>query len=109
MFSTYTENINDRRLEFIFSTNYDEMLIDIDVLKIESVLNNLLSNACKYTDPGGSIILSLVYNTKEDTLEIKVSDTGIGIPENDLPYFFSDSFSRHQIRERRHRYRAVPR
>jgi len=92
VFSIYSENINDRQLEFIFSTNCDEMFIDIDVLKIESVLNNLLSNACKYTNTGGSIILSLEYNAKDDNLKIKVSDTGVGIPEKDLPYVFQRFF-----------------
>lgn len=92
VFSTYAENINDRELEFIFNTNCDEIFIDIDVLKIESVLNNLLSNACKYTNPGGSIILSLEYSAKDDQLEIKVSDTGVGIPERDLPYVFQRFF-----------------
>ena len=88
VFSTYAENMNHRGLDFIFSTNHDEIFIDIDVLKIESVLNNLLSNACKYTNPGGSIIFSLECSMQNDSLEIKVSDTGIGIPEQDLPYVF---------------------
>lgn len=92
VFSTYVENANERGLEFIFNTNCEEIFIDIDVLKIESVLNNLLSNASKYTDSGGSIILTLEYRAKDDQLEIKVSDTGIGIPERDLPYVFQRFF-----------------
>ncbi len=90
--SNYAENKNDSEIEFVFNTNCDEIFIDIDVLKIESVLNNLLTNACKYTHPPGSIILSLDYRLKENHLEIKVSDTGIGIPEKDLPYVFQRFF-----------------
>jgi signal transduction histidine kinase/ligand-binding sensor domain-containing protein/CheY-like chemotaxis protein/AraC-like DNA-binding protein len=92
VFSNYAENKNATGLEFIFNTNCDEIFVDIDVLKIESVLNNLLSNACKYTNPPGSIILSLDYSAKESNLVIKVSDTGVGIPEKDLPYIFQRFF-----------------
>lgn len=92
VFSNYEENIDDRELDFVFNTNYDEIFVDIDVLKIESVLNNLISNACKYTNSGGSILLSLEYSSKDSQLEIKVSDTGVGIPEKDMPYVFQRFF-----------------
>ncbi|MDP3445764.1 MAG: ATP-binding protein [Ignavibacteria bacterium] len=90
--STYRDNMKDRQLEFIFNSNSDKIYVDIDVLKIESVLNNLLSNACKYTNEGDTIILSLEYSSENSKLEIRVSDTGIGIPEKDLPYIFQRFF-----------------
>ena len=51
----------------------------IDADKMEKVLYNLLSNAMKFTPPGGQIQISLTEADGE--VEIAVSDTGIGIPE----------------------------
>lgn len=88
--STHEENmrVKGAKRDFFFNSNTDKLYVNVDVLKIESILNNLLSNACKYTNEGDSIIMSLEINEKEDNLIIKVSDTGIGIPPQDLPYIF---------------------
>jgi len=92
IFTTYNENMKGKQVEFIFDSNVDEIFVDIDILKMESIINNLLSNACKYTNEGDSIILSLEFNAIHSSIEIKVSDTGIGIPEKDLPFIFQRFF-----------------
>lgn len=48
-----------------------------DPVRLEQVLVNLLTNAAKYTDPGGEVTLSLVANA--EWAEVRVQDTGIGI------------------------------
>lgn len=53
---------------------------------VSSILNNLVSNALKYTKAGGVTVG--VRKSGEDDLEIFVSDTGIGISEKDLPHLF---------------------
>lgn len=73
-----------------YQLNYEvnkQLVIPLDTKKIEKIINNLLSNAFKYTKDGGKIILSvLVVN---QSIEIKVEDTGIGIPSEHLPYIFN--------------------
>jgi two-component system, OmpR family, sensor histidine kinase NblS len=60
---------------------------------IERVLRNLLSNAIKYTQEGGRIKVRAELSGAGDALEISVQDTGIGIPEEHLPFIF-DRFYR---------------
>lgn len=60
--------------------------ITADKERIEQVVINIISNAVKYTPDGGSITLSA--KTAGEGVEISVADTGIGIPEKDLPHIF---------------------
>ena len=82
-----------RQQHTTFISNCDTLYVNVDVLKIESIISNLLSNASKYTPDNGHIDLSVIRNN--DTFEIKVSDSGIGIPKKDLLYvsqrFFQSS------------------
>ena len=65
----------------------DVGLINSDLDRLRQVLMNLLGNATKFTD-AGSITPSLHRNGAG--LEIKVADTGIGIPADDLPHIFDE-------------------
>jgi len=62
-----------------------------DAQKIYQVLLNLLDNAIKYSDPGARVDISVLEDA--DYVCVRVSDTGFGIPEEDLPYLF-DRFHR---------------
>jgi two-component system sensor histidine kinase MtrB len=57
-----------------------------DPLRIEQVLNNLISNAVKYSPPGSTVELSVQQIDGEVQFEVK--DEGMGIPSADLPYVF---------------------
>jgi signal transduction histidine kinase/ligand-binding sensor domain-containing protein/DNA-binding response OmpR family regulator len=92
LFSTYMERMKDKHVDFIFSTTLNSIYLNVDVVKIESVLSNLLSNACKFTRENDNIMLSIEYTHSDESLEIRVSDTGIGIPAQDLPYVFQRFF-----------------
>ncbi len=65
--------------------------------KLEKVFFNLLSNAAKFTPDGGAITVTVAAlppmpSFAEGAVEVRVRDTGIGIPEQDLPHIF-DRFS----------------
>jgi NtrC-family two-component system sensor histidine kinase KinB len=61
-----------------------------DMTRIHYVFDNLLSNALKYTPPGGKITLSA--KADEERVQFSVSDTGRGIPSKYLPRIFEQFF-----------------
>jgi len=61
-------------------------LVNIDWQRVNQVLHNLLENAVAYTRKGGTINVAAV--TQEGWVEVSVSDTGEGIPAEDLPHIF---------------------
>jgi signal transduction histidine kinase/CheY-like chemotaxis protein/AraC-like DNA-binding protein len=63
-----------------------DIYAEIDVEVIEKVMFNLLSNAFKYTNEHGTITVSV--EQEDSKICIQVSDTGIGIPETELPHLF---------------------
>jgi signal transduction histidine kinase len=69
--------------------------------RVNQILLNLLSNAVKYTPDTGSVTVSASPNATPNTVKICVSDTGIGIPADQLPHIF-DRFSRVERPEIQH-------
>jgi PAS domain S-box-containing protein len=66
-----------------------------DDMKLKEILINILSNAIKFTDPGGSVRLSVERTAEyedQSTLCFKIKDTGIGMDKDYLPRIF-DAFS----------------
>ena len=59
-----------------------------DALRLEQVFNNLLDNASKYTDAGGSLALELDAWPEMSLVRVTVRDTGVGISREDLPNIF---------------------
>jgi signal transduction histidine kinase len=57
-----------------------------DAHKVYQVMLNLLDNAIKYSDPGAQVSVSLV--DEGEFVLLRVADTGVGIPEEDLPQLF---------------------
>lgn len=79
----FTEN---KGIKLYFSKSTDERIISCDVDKIERIMLNLISNAIKFTDPGGSIFVSVT--DENDNVVISVKDTGIGIPDDKQKVIF---------------------
>ena len=80
-------------IDLQFKSEKEELKAFIDREKFEQVLNNLLSNAFKFTAEGGRIIItislaSLYPNHPAGAVQLSISDTGTGIPADNLPYIF---------------------
>lgn len=73
--------LEDRLVRFEVEKNMpEELSMDGDRAKIISIVDNFLKNAAKYSDPGTKIILD-VEVTDDNTVELAVTDHGVGIPE----------------------------
>ncbi|GHO48752.1 PAS domain-containing sensor histidine kinase [Ktedonospora formicarum] len=62
--------------------------ISIDPRRIEQVLTNLLTNAIKYSPQGGPVIVQIEVQERPQTVEIRVQDTGMGIPQHQQAQIF---------------------
>ena len=81
------QRIKEKRQEFQFILNEQvPEYIVIDKAKIVQIIINLVSNANKFTDIGGTILVKI--DIKENKLIIKVSDTGLGISNHDKELIF---------------------
>jgi two-component system phosphate regulon sensor histidine kinase PhoR len=65
-----------------------EVIADLDNLRL--IFSNLLENAVKFNRHGGAIHITV--STGNGTVSVKISDTGLGIPEADLPLVFEEFF-----------------
>jgi signal transduction histidine kinase/ligand-binding sensor domain-containing protein/DNA-binding response OmpR family regulator len=74
-------------IELHFQATEDNISVSFDADKLERVFFNLISNAIKFTEPGGSVSFS-VDPSDDNKVCITVADTGIGISESRLPYIF---------------------
>jgi len=63
-----------------------EIPVAVDVMMIDTVVRNLLANAIKFTEAGGTVTISATHD--EQTVTVMVADTGIGIPPEKLANLF---------------------
>lgn len=75
---------------FVFTASTPRAYVEADAVKLESVLNNLLSNACKYS--GEEATVSTDVSVDGDRLRITVADDGLGIPADEHGVIFQRSF-----------------
>ncbi len=72
-----------------------------DAKRVNQILINLLSNAVKYTPNTGCVTVAARQDSTSDMVVVQVSDSGVGIPSEQLPHIF-DRFSRIERAETKH-------
>uniref|UniRef100_UPI00272DFCA8 sensor histidine kinase n=1 Tax=uncultured Clostridium sp. TaxID=59620 RepID=UPI00272DFCA8 len=75
-----------KNLNLVFDTDEEEIMMNLDISKIERVILNLLSNAIKFSKENGDIYVTI--NSQNEELEIIVEDNGIGISEENKRTIF---------------------
>jgi len=77
----------------------EELYMEGDEDRLRQIFVNLLSNAISYTPEGGKIFVSISV-TEQEMVRISIEDTGIGIPEKDLPRIFERFYRVDKARSR---------
>jgi signal transduction histidine kinase/DNA-binding response OmpR family regulator len=92
---------NDPRVELVFETPVGIPDIDTDEGKLAQVMRNLVSNALKFTERG-EVRVSIRHHA-DDTLSLRVKDTGIGIPFEEQTKIFEEFYQAENPLQRKHK------
>ena len=80
--------LSRKRQKFVVTCVPSSMMGWIDTDKLDKIIYNLLSNAAKYSNEGGEVTLKAQTNKTYDHIRIEVSDTGDGIPPEQMKHLF---------------------
>jgi signal transduction histidine kinase/DNA-binding response OmpR family regulator len=90
-FSTLSEQQN---IKLAFDTKAIKQLVcELDFVKLERILYNLITNAIKFTAPFGEVTVKLEIDKKNNTILLSVADTGIGISAEEQQTIFQQFYS----------------
>lgn len=81
----------EKAIEIAFHIDESLPSVMADEKLLDDLFSNLISNAIKYTEPGGRVMVSLA-RIEEDKIRFEVNDTGIGIPEEATSRLFTEFF-----------------
>ena len=99
IYSIFLEMMKEKEIEYTRTVDVKHKYVFCDTIKLREIYINILSNAYKYTNPGGKVSMELVevpcskrgYAKYQTT----ITDTGIGMSEDFLPHLYEE-FSREQ-------------
>ncbi|MFA7204131.1 MAG: ATP-binding protein, partial [Candidatus Caldatribacteriota bacterium] len=94
----FRPSIKDKQLKLVMDIQDDIPNIEADIYKLEQLFINLIDNAIKYTEKG-EIIVSINLLTA-NKVQIKITDTGIGIKEEDVSRIFERFYVVNKARSR---------
>lgn len=90
-FDSFMPLAKQKNINYIFNSSLQSAAVMIDKDKLEKIINNLLSNAFKFTPLDGNISVNLSSETNSDFTLAKISviDSGIGIPKDEQEKIFN--------------------
>lgn len=88
---------NTSKHNLMIRTDWDEISLVVDPIRLEQVLTNLIDNAVKYSPAGGLVDIEVSIPATE-TVRIAVTDQGIGIPPEDRQHIFNRYYRAHASR-----------
>lgn len=96
IYKNFQLTAEEKGIDFNYHTELGGLYLFFDAGKLQKIINNLLSNALKFTREGGSILISLCSEMRNNRkyVVVSVQDSGKGIPMEELPRIF-DRF--HQV------------
>ncbi len=94
----FSAALEEKRVTVNFHSARETVWANIDKLKIESAIMNILSNAIKYVEKGTGII-DVGVESDKNNLEITIADNGCGIDKDELPLVFIRYFQGRHSRE----------
>ncbi|MEK6619188.1 MAG: HAMP domain-containing sensor histidine kinase [Nitrospirota bacterium] len=77
-----------KHIQILTQSPRGSLWVPVDGARIEQVLDNLLSNALKFSPEGAAVNLRMESDPKAGVVRVSVTDTGGGIPPDDLPHIF---------------------
>src|SRR4026208_5276 len=91
-----------KHVQLVVESPAQRVWVKADAIRIEQVMDNLLSNALKFSPEGGIVKTQMKSDNKAGVLEVAVSDVGPGIPTDELPHIFERFYqgstkSRHSV------------
>lgn len=90
-----------KNIEFTFFSTHEKIVYSCEPEKIELIMLNILSNAFKFTEANGKINMNVNLQENND-IQISISDTGIGIPQDQLIYVFDRFYQADNSSIRKH-------
>ena len=91
--------IEEKNIELSIQAEQD-LFIWADEQRLIQIIVNILTNAKNYTPKEGKIFVEIIDNEAKNRVEVKISDTGIGIPEKDLSRIFERFYRADRARSR---------
>ncbi len=97
IYSVFRLQAEQKKIEYQFISETEHLRCCFDPDKIEKAIYNVIANALKFTEPGGSVTVSVDISTvDEEWITIQIKDTGIGIAADQIGHIF-DPF--YQVRQ----------
>ncbi|HEX7357595.1 MAG TPA: ATP-binding protein, partial [Ignavibacteriaceae bacterium] len=94
LFFSFKSYADEKGIKLTFTATQESIYVWFDDDKLDKIINNLLSNAFKFTPKGGTISLTIttIENSTPKFLQINLTDSGIGIPKDKIPKIFDRFF-----------------